>query len=80
MNKIKENSAFLSTPSFDENRILQNVLKSKKGSKVITLQNWFVKIAAVFVIGLGLYFGTQTMLTTTQLAEKGNKTKSMVFQ
>lgn len=78
LNKIKENSAFLSTPSFDENRILQNVLKSEKGSKVITLQNWFVKIAAVFVIGFGLYFGTQTMLTTTQLAEKGNKTNFLL--
>ncbi|WP_338377856.1 FecR family protein [uncultured Flavobacterium sp.] len=77
-NKIKENSAFLSTPIFDENRILQNVLKSKKDSKVISLQNWFVKIAAVFVIGLGLYFGTQTMLTTTQLAEKGNKTNFLL--
>ena len=78
LNKIKENSALLSTPSFDENRILQNVLKSKKDSKVISLQNWFVKIAAVFVIGLGLYFGTQTMLTTTQLAEKGNKTNFLL--
>jgi ferric-dicitrate binding protein FerR (iron transport regulator) len=73
LHKIKENSAFLSTPSFDENRILQNVLKSKKDSKVISLQNWFVKIAAIFVIGLGLYFGTQTILTTTQSAEIGNK-------
>ncbi len=73
LHKIKENSAFLSTPSFDENRILQNVLKSKKDTKVISLQNWFVKIAAVFVIGLGLYFGTQTILTTTQSAEIGNK-------
>ncbi|MFC4739612.1 FecR family protein [Flavobacterium ponti] len=73
LHKIKENSAFLSTPSFDENRILQNVLKSKKDSKVISLQNWFVRIAAIFVIGLGLYFGTQTILTTTQSAEIGNK-------
>ena len=78
LNKIKENSAFLSTPSFDENRILQNVLKSKKDSKVISLQNWFVKIAAVFVIGFGLYFGTQTVLTTTQSAEIGNKTNFLL--
>ena len=78
LNKIKENSASLSTPSFDENRVLQNVLKTKKDSKVISLQNWFVKIAAVFVIGFGLYFGTQTILTTTQSAEIGNKTNFLL--
>lgn len=78
LNKIKENSALLSTPSFDENRVLQNVLKTKKDSKVISLQNWFVKIAAVFVIGFGLYFGTQTILTTTQSAEIGNKTNFLL--
>lgn len=74
LNKIKENSALLSSPSFDENRILQNILNSKKDTKVISFQNWFVKIAAVFVIGFGLYFATQTILSTTQLAEKGSQT------
>jgi transmembrane sensor len=74
LNKIKENSALLSIPSFDENRILNNVLKTKKDTKVISLQNWFVKIAAVFVLGFGLYFGSNTFLTTTESAELGSQT------
>lgn len=55
--KIKENSARLKTPAFDEDKILSNVVATKKETKVVKLQqNWFTRIAAVLVIGLGLSF------------------------
>lgn len=55
--KIKENSARLKTPAFDQDKMLSNVIATKKATKVVKLQrNWFARIAAVLVIGLGLSF------------------------
>ena len=55
--KIKENSARLKTPEFDQDKMLNAVVSTKKATKVIKLkQNWFARIAAVLVIGLGLFF------------------------
>ncbi|RTL10293.1 MAG: iron dicitrate transport regulator FecR, partial [Flavobacteriaceae bacterium] len=55
--KIKENSARLKTPTFDQDKMLSNVVATKKATKVVKLQqNWFVRIAAVLVITLGLSF------------------------
>lgn len=55
--KIKENSARLKTPEFNQDKMLSNVVTTKKTTKVIKLkQNWFARIAAVLVIGLGLFF------------------------
>lgn len=55
--KIKENSASLKTPAFDQDKMLSNVVATKKATKVVKLQqNWFTRIAAVLVIGLGLSF------------------------
>lgn len=55
--KIKENSARLKTPEFDQDKMLDNVVSTKKETKVVKLQqNWLARIAAVLVIGLGLSF------------------------
>ena len=55
--KIKENSARLKTPEFDQDKMLNAVVSTKKATKVIKLQQkWFVRIAAVLVIGIGLSF------------------------
>jgi len=55
--KIKENSARLKTPAFDQDKMLSNVVATKKATKVVKLQQiWFVRIAAVLVIALGLSF------------------------
>lgn len=55
--KIKENSARLKTPAFDQDKMLSNVVATKKATKVVKLQqNWFARIAAVLVIALGLSF------------------------
>ncbi len=55
--KIKENSARLKTPAFDQDKMLSNVVATKKATKVVKLQqNWFTRVAAVLVIALGLSF------------------------
>ena len=55
--KIKENSARLKTPEFDQDKMLSNVVATKKATKVVKLQqNWLARIAAVLVIGIGLSF------------------------
>lgn len=55
--KIKENSARLKTPAFDQDKMLSNVVATKKTTKVVKLkQNWFTRVAAVLVIALGLSF------------------------
>lgn len=74
--KIKLYSSQLETPKFDENKILNTVLETKKQTpKVVTLKpNWFMRIAAVLVIGFGLFFAFNTFTPTTVLAENGKQT------
>lgn len=74
--KIKLYSSQLETPSFDENKILNSVLETKKQTpKVVTLKpNWFMRIAAVLVIGFGLFFSYNTFTPSTELAENGKQT------
>lgn len=79
--KIKETSSHLKTTGFDETKILANVLASKSSPKVVSLhQNWFVKIAAVLILGLGLtfiitsnfkekYYGTSQLTQTVKLPD-----------
>ena len=70
---IKKYSASLETPSFDEDKSLAAILASpKKEIKTIPLtQNWFFRIAAVLVIGLGLFLGFQNFSSSTVYAENG---------
>jgi transmembrane sensor len=74
--KIKLYSSQLETPKFDENKILSTVLQTKKQTpKVVTLKpNWFMRIAAVLVIGFGLFFAYNTFTPATELAENGKQT------
>lgn len=74
--KIKLYSSQLETPKFDEHKILSKVLETKKQTpKVVTLKpNWFMRIAAVLVIGFGLFFAYNTFTPATELAENGKQT------
>ncbi len=74
--KIKLYSSELETTNFDEEKILSKVIATKnQAPKVITLkQNWFLRIAAVLVIGLGLYFSYNTFSSSNELAANGLKT------
>ena len=73
--KIKLYSSELETTNFDEEKILSKVIASKnQAPKVIPLkQNWFLRIAAVLVIGLGLYFSYNTFSATNEIAANGLK-------
>lgn len=74
--KIKLYSSQLETPIFDENKILNSILEAKKQTpKVVTLKpNWFMRIAAVLIIGFGLFFAFNTFTPSTELAENGKQT------
>lgn len=74
--KIKQYSSELQTDSFNEDKMLSTILASKKETqKVVPLyQNWMFRIAAILVLGFGMFFTYQTITPTTQLAENGKET------
>ncbi|TBX70464.1 FecR family protein [Flavobacterium silvisoli] len=74
--KIADYSSQLKAPDFDSDLLYQNTLsKAQKEPKVIPLyQSKWMKIAAVFVVLLGLTFFVKTTSTSTEIAENGKKT------
>ena len=74
--KIKRYSSELEVPHFNEQELLSKVISAKKESpKVIALKsNWFMRIAAILVICLGLLFAYSSFSTTYQMAENGRQT------
>lgn len=72
---IKKYSAELTTPNLDEQKVLNAILENKKETKVVAFhQNWFIRIAAILVIGLGLLFSFITFSSQSELAENGKTT------
>lgn len=62
LEKIKVHSGNLKTPEFNSEVVLTRILQAKKETKVIWLtKNWLAKIAALFVIGITLYFTFSTL-------------------
>lgn len=74
--KIKDTTAHLKTPPFDETQLLANIIASKKEEKpVITFTpNWLYKIAAILLITLGLTYFLTSNPIQKQFAENGKKT------
>jgi len=74
--KIKDVSAHLKTPHFNEDQLLSAVLATKKEEKpVIKLaSNWMYKIAAILVITIGLTYFFTSNPTQTQWAENSKQT------
>lgn len=75
-NKIKLHSELLKAPDFDTESMYEQIMaKPKTKVKVIPMKtNWFLRIAAVLVLALGLFFVAKPMLTQTQTAENGATT------
>jgi transmembrane sensor len=74
--RIKIYTSQLDVSNFDENLVLSNILSAKKKeSKVISLKNknWFLKIAAILVLGLGIVFLSRNFSEQTQYAANGTK-------
>ena len=74
--KIKHYSSELETSDFNEQATLSKIIASKKQKpKTIALQsNWLVRIAAVLVLGFGLYFANATFSAQIAIAENGKQT------
>lgn len=81
--KIRRYSAQLQGPDFNTDALYQNVVSQPKKNqtddiKVVSLKaNWFLRIAAVLVIGVGLFFAAKNGMTETQTAAYG---KEQTFQ
>lgn len=72
--KIANYSSKLEVPSFDEIRMYQNVIDTKKQPKSIPLFNTkWIRIAAVLLVFLGLAFFAKTQLYYTELAKNGQQ-------
>lgn len=74
--KIAKYSIELEPPAFDADLLYQKTISGKKPApKVIPFyQSKWMKIAAIFLIFLGIGFFIRTNSTTTEIAEKGKQT------
>jgi ferric-dicitrate binding protein FerR (iron transport regulator) len=74
--KIKNYSSQLETSNFDSEKVLSKVIASKeKTPKIVEMKpNWFLRIAAVLVIGMGLLFTFKTFSSSNEIAENGKQT------
>jgi ferric-dicitrate binding protein FerR (iron transport regulator) len=75
--KIADYSSQLKAPDFDADLLYQNTINRKKTTpKVIPFFNTrWMKVAAIFVVFLGLSFFFRTNMSTTAVADNGTKTK-----
>lgn len=70
--KIKAYSSQLQTPDFNEQKMLQNVLSQKKTTaKVVSINTWLFRVAAIVVLSLGITFTLRYFATATQAATNG---------
>jgi ferric-dicitrate binding protein FerR (iron transport regulator) len=70
--KIKDYSAQLNPPAFDEKAMYGRVIShQKKLPKVLPLYKTLLRVAAVLVIALGLFFVAKNMMPVTQSAANG---------
>lgn len=74
--KIANYSKELKAPHIQEDNLYKNIIENKKSTKkVIPLfRNWFLKVAAAFVIGLGITFVIQNFTSQSQTALNGKRT------
>ena len=73
--KIKKYSSELETPTFDDQKMLSKIITSpKKEVKTISLyKNWALRIAAIFVISIGIFFGARNFASYTEYASNGTQ-------
>jgi transmembrane sensor len=71
-NKIKNYTAHLEAPAFDEKAMYDRVVShEKKLQKVVPLYKTIFRVAAVLVIALGLFFVAKNMLPVAESASNG---------
>ncbi|MEO8237590.1 MAG: FecR domain-containing protein [Flavobacterium sp.] len=74
--KIKNYTAHLEVDDLDEDTMLSNILQHKKTTqKVVPLyKNWIFRVAAIFVLALGITFVMKNFVPKTHIANFGEKT------
>ena len=78
--KIAEYSGQLTAPDFDSDLLYQKTISVKKSEpKVIPFyQSKWMRVAAVFVVFLGLTLVLKTNITSTEVAQNGKKTSFLL--
>lgn len=71
--KIKHYSAELKTPDFNDDKMLQTILKTKKSNK-ISIQKVLLRIAAVFILGFGITLAVKNFANFTAFSVNGATT------
>lgn len=74
--KIKKYSEHLEVGALDEDTMLATILEHKKETpKVISIsKKWIFRIAAIFILGIGLTFAMQNFIPQSQVANYAQKT------
>jgi transmembrane sensor len=74
--KIRNYSAELQPQGFNEDGMLHTILSSEKATpKVVPLyRNWMFRVAAILVLGIGMFFTYQNASTASYSAENGEET------
>ncbi len=74
--KIREFSSELTTSGYDEQQLLDQILSTKKAQpKTISMYSaWWMKVAAILVLALGMYFAFIAFSAETQTAVNGQQT------
>jgi len=76
--KIKNYSAQLKTPDFDSDLMFEKIIRRPKAKPVVFMKtNWFLRIAAILIIGIGLFFTYERFSETSVLTPNG---KTMAFE
>ena len=71
-NKIKDISSELEVSEFNSQEVYQNIINRKKKKKVVRLQDlWYMKVAAILVIALGLTLLAKPYISSTEYALAG---------
>jgi transmembrane sensor len=78
--KIKNYTEHLEVGALDENAMLSNILRQEKASpKVIPLhKKWLVRVAAIFVLGLGITIAMKNFVPQTQTADYAERTSFLL--
>lgn len=75
--RIKQYSGELTTPAFDEDKMLQTILQRKK-TRSISLQKVVLRIAAVVIISFGITFAVKNFANFTEYAPNGATTEFLL--
>ena len=71
--KIKQYSGELTTPAFDDDKMLQTILQRKK-NKTISIQKVLLRIAAVLIVGFGITIAVKNFANFTEFSANGATT------